>query len=259
MNGKREKEAGWNPWHGCHKLSPGCMNCYVYRMDARHERDASIVKKTGDFTLPMRHARGGEYKLQPGTMVYTCFTSDFLLEDADAWRPEAWAMMRARADLVFLFITQRIDRFAEALPPDWGDGYPNVVVGCTVENQAMAEYRLPIFRDAPIRHKFLACEPLLERLDLAPHLGPWVEQVIAGGESGNAARPCDYAWLLALRAQCVAAGIAFRFKQTGANFIKDSRHYRIERRFQHAQARRAGIDFTPGRDSDAAVEFSGIL
>lgn len=115
------------------------------------------------------------------------------------------------------------------------------------------------FRDAPIRHKFLACEPLLERLDLAPHLGPWVEQVIAGGESGNAARPCDYAWLLALRAQCVAAGIAFRFKQTGANFIKDSRHYRIERRFQHAQARRAGIDFTPGRDSDAAVEFSGIL
>jgi len=163
MNGKREKEAGWNPWHGCHKLSPGCMNCYVYRMDARHERDASIVKKTGDFTLPMRHARGGEYKLQPGTMVYTCFTSDFLLEDADAWRPEAWAMMRARADLVFLFITKRIDRFAEALPPDWGDGYPNVVVGCTVENQAMAEYRLPIFRDAPIRHKFLACEPLLDR------------------------------------------------------------------------------------------------
>ena len=52
----------------------------------------------------------------------------------------------------------------------------------------MAEYRLPIFRDAPIRHKFLACEPLLERIDLAPHLGPWVEQVIAGGESGNAAR-----------------------------------------------------------------------
>lgn len=97
----------------------------------------------------MRHARGGEYKLQPGTMVYTCFTSDFLLEDADAWRPEAWAMMRARADLVFLFITKRIDRFAEALPPDWGDGYPNVVVGCTVENQAMAEYRLPIFGMRP--------------------------------------------------------------------------------------------------------------
>ena len=77
MSGKREKEAGWNPWHGCHKLSPGCMNCYVYRMDARHERDASIVKKTGDFTLPMRHARGGAYKLQPGTMVYTLLRTFF--------------------------------------------------------------------------------------------------------------------------------------------------------------------------------------
>ena len=23
----------WNPWHGCHKISPGCANCYVYRRD----------------------------------------------------------------------------------------------------------------------------------------------------------------------------------------------------------------------------------
>ena len=203
------------------------------------------MKKTGDFSLPLRHARGGEYKLAPGTMVYTCFTSDFLLADADAWRPEAWAMMRERADLTFLFITKRIDRLAQTLPPDWGEGYPNVVIGCTVENQEMADYRLPIFQNAPARHKFLACEPLLEWLDLRAYLGPWLEQVIAGGESGNEARPCDYAWMLALRAQCVEAGVPFHFKQTGANFWKDGRHYRIERRFQHAQARRAEIDFDP--------------
>ena len=187
-------------------------------------------------------ARGGEYKLQPGTMVYTCFTSDFLLEDADAWRPEAWAMMRARADLVFLFITKRIDRFAEALPPDWGDGYPNVVVGCTVENQAMAEYRLPIFRDAPIRHKFLACEPLLERINLLPWLGPQIEQVLVGGESGPEARVCDYDWVLDLRAQCRERSVAFCFRQTGASFRKDGRVYAIERREQHRQATKANID-----------------
>ena len=35
----------WNPWHGCHKLSEGCRHCYVYRMDLRHEKDASEVKK----------------------------------------------------------------------------------------------------------------------------------------------------------------------------------------------------------------------
>ncbi|MEN6339375.1 MAG: DUF5131 family protein, partial [Clostridiaceae bacterium] len=32
----------WNPWHGCHKYSAGCQNCYVYRMDDRHGKDAGI-------------------------------------------------------------------------------------------------------------------------------------------------------------------------------------------------------------------------
>ena len=34
--------AGWNPWHGCRKISEGCRNCYVYRIDERHGRDASV-------------------------------------------------------------------------------------------------------------------------------------------------------------------------------------------------------------------------
>ena len=25
--------AGWNPWHGCTKISAGCRYCYVYRQD----------------------------------------------------------------------------------------------------------------------------------------------------------------------------------------------------------------------------------
>ncbi len=35
----------WNPWHGCHKISPGCANCYVYRLDESIGKDASIVSK----------------------------------------------------------------------------------------------------------------------------------------------------------------------------------------------------------------------
>ena len=42
----------WNPWHGCHKLSEGCLNCYVYRIDSRHGRTSSVVLKTADFDLP---------------------------------------------------------------------------------------------------------------------------------------------------------------------------------------------------------------
>lgn len=44
----------WNPWHGCHKYSAGCANCYVYRMDERYGRDSSVVKKTKDFALPVK-------------------------------------------------------------------------------------------------------------------------------------------------------------------------------------------------------------
>ena len=112
----------WNPWHGCTKCSPGCQNCYVYRRDAEFGKDASIVKKTASFNLPVKKDRRGNYKLKPedGT-VMTCFTSDFFHPDADAWRPEAWQMMKIRPDLQFYFVTKRPERFYEGLPEDWGD------------------------------------------------------------------------------------------------------------------------------------------
>ncbi len=240
----------WNPWHGCRKLSPGCLNCYVYRIDARHERDASVVKKTGDFDLPVRRNRQGEYKIVAGTEMDTCFTSDFLLDIADEWRAEAWTMIRQRPDLSFFFITKRIERLPVNLPMDWLGGYPHVTVGCTCENQAMAEKRLPVFWQAPISQKLIICEPLLGPIDLSPYLGPWVRLVAAGGESGNEARPCDFAWIESLRRQCQAAGVAFRFRQTGANFIKDGRQYRIPRKDQFSQARKANMNYYPkGRNN----------
>jgi protein gp37 len=53
----------------------------------------------------------------------------------DPWRDECWAMIRQRPDLHFIFLTKRIDRFVQCIPDDWGEGYDNVTVGCTVENQ----------------------------------------------------------------------------------------------------------------------------
>ena len=49
---------------------------------------------------------------------------------------------------------------------DWGDGYDNVVVCCTVENQKRADYRLGIFEKLPIKHKCITAQPLLEKIDL---------------------------------------------------------------------------------------------
>lgn len=237
----------WNPWHGCHKYSAGCANCYVYRRDASVGRDASKVYRTRDFDLPLRRNRQGGYKLAPGSLVYTCFTSDFLVEEADAWREEAFAMMRRRQDLRFFFITKRIERLGALLPEDWGpEGYANVEIGCTCEDQEAVRRRLPEFLRLPIRRRSVICEPLLGPVELEGFLaGGGVAQVVAGGESGEGARTCDYAWVLSLRDQCARSGVGFRFKQTGARFRKDGRLYAVPRQLQLSQARKAGIDIDP--------------
>jgi protein gp37 len=233
----------WNPWHGCHKLSAGCKNCYVYRIDARHERDASVVTRTLNFDLPVKRSRNGAYKLPGGQTVYTCFSSDFFLDDADEWRIEAWNMIRQRSDIDFFIITKRIHRFGVNLPADWGSGYPNVTICSTCETQDRADYRLPLFVKLPIRHKLIVCEPLLEKINLSEWLANDIRQVVVGGESGTEARECNYNWVLDIREQCLQKGVPFHFKQTGARFIKNGRLYRIPRHFQHRQAAKAGIDF----------------
>lgn len=236
--------AGWNPWHGCHKLSAGCKNCYVYRIDGKHGKDSTVVSRTQNFTFPVKRSRHGEYKIPAGEVVYTCFSSDFFLEDADEWRPEAWKIIAARPDLHFFMITKRIDRFGIGLPDDWGSGYENVTICCTVENQERADYRLPIYRLLPIKHKRIVCEPLLEQITILPYLDDWVEEVMVGGESGAQARICDYSWVLDLRSQCVEKEVPFVFRQTGTKLRKDGRVYFIKRQFHSSQARKAGINYS---------------
>lgn len=241
--------ADWNPWHGCKKISPGCKFCYVYRQDEMYgsETASSEARKTLAFNLPVKRKRDKSYKIEPGKMVFTCFTSDFLLEDADPWRPEAWKMIKERKDCWFYFFTKRIHRFEKCVPDDWGDGYDNVLVGCTVENQEMVDFRLPIFKNLPIRHKSIIASPLLERIDISSYLDSSIEEVSVGGESGVGARPCDYDWILDLREQCITKEIPFRFHQTGAYFIKDGRNYRIYRKDQLSQAHKANIDYRIGK------------
>lgn len=233
----------WNPWHGCHKISDGCRHCYVYRTDAYHGKDSSVVTQTKEFNLPVRLNRKKTYKLTGPAPVFTCFTSDFFLPEADQWRKAAWEMIRLRSDLKFFMITKRIDRFNVSLPTDWGDGYDNVCVACTVENQDRANYRLPIYKDAPIKEKIIVCAPLLEPLDLTQHLGPWVNQVSVGGEAGKYARACHYDWVLNIRRQCMDRQISFHFHQTGSKLIKDGKLYLIPKNLQYTQARKAQINF----------------
>ena len=87
---------------------------------------------------------------------------------------------------------------------------------------------------------------MLEAIDIRSYLEKYksrIESVICGGESGNNARLCDYEWVLSTREQCIEYDVPFSFRQTGANFRKGNRTYRIKRKYQMSQAARAGIDY----------------
>ena len=217
------------------------MHCYVYRRDASVGRDASVVYKTKDFSLPLRKRRDGTFYMPPGEDVFACMTSDFFLPEADPFRDEAWQMIRARQDVHFTIITKRIVRFAECMPPDWGDGYDNVTLTCTVENQRQCDIRMPLFLAVPAKHKKICCEPLLGEIDLSSYLNDSISLVIAGGESGDDARVCRFDWVLGLRRQCMEKNVPFYFKQTGARFEKDGKVYTVPRAKQLSQAQKANI------------------
>lgn len=234
--------ASWSPWRGCHRYSEGCKFCYIHKGDSKGGVDTNLIVKSERFTAPIDRNKKGAYKIKSGEVVYLCFSSDFLLPDADEWRDACWQMIKARSDLHFVFLTKRIDRFAQCVPGDWHDGYENVTIGCTIENQAMADYRLAIFATLPIKHKNIICQPLLERIDIEKYLKD-IELVLVGGESDNMARPLDYDWVLSIRQQCVQTNTPFEFRQCGTHFIKGDKKYKLNVRQLRSQAIKAGIDW----------------
>lgn len=231
----------WNPWRGCKRCSEGCLHCYIHKGDAKRGIDTSHIVKTKDFDRPLQKLKDGSYKMKSG-LVYTGFSTDFLIEDADEWRDDCWRMIKERQDCTFLFLTKRIDRFMKSIPDDWGHGYDNVVVCCTIENQKNADYRLEIFKNLPIKHKCITAQPLLEMIDIEKYLDD-IELVVVGGESDYKARPLDYSWVLNIREQCVRKNVSFEFRQCGTHFIKEGKLYNLKTKDLCSQARKAGIDY----------------
>lgn len=233
--------AMWSPWRGCHKYSEGCRFCYIHKGDSKRGVDTNNVVKTDKFTAPIEKNKKGEYKMKSGQVIYLCFSTDFLIEDADQWRSECWSIIRERSDLHFIFLTKRIERFMQCIPDDWNDGYDNVTIGCTIENQDRADYRLSIFSKLPIKHKNIICQPLIERISINDYLDD-VELVVVGGESDYNSRPLDYDWVLSIRDECIDKKVHFEFRQCGTHFIKDSKSYTLNVRELCSQARKANIN-----------------
>lgn len=234
----------WNPWHGCVKCSEGCDNCYMYFLDRLRDQDgANIYRTRSGFDKPLRKDRQGRYRTRSGETVRVCMTSDFFLEQADAWRDEAWDVMRQRFDVKFYLLTKRPQRVAAHLPPDWGDGWENVVFNVTCENQRRADERVPLLLELPFRHRGVMCAPLIGPVRIGRYLDSGlIERVSCGGENYDGARPCDFDWVRSLSAECRARDVSFCFMETGTVFVKDGRTYRIpDKQLQSEMARKSGV------------------
>ena len=104
------------------------------------------------------------------------------------------------------------------LPSDWGDGYDNVWLGTTAEDQHYYDRRWSILRGIPAKMRFISYEPALGPLKIAGHWGHYPDWIICGGESGSKARYMEPQWAYDLRDECQRLDVAFFMKQmTGGN------------------------------------------
>ncbi len=211
----------------------------------RGRSGAEIYRTKNGFDYPLQTGRRGGYKIQSGEMIRVCMTSDFFLEEADAWRPAAWEIIRQRSDVKFFLLTKRPQRVQACLPPDWGDGWENVFFSVTCENQHRADERIPLLLALPFKHKGIMCAPLIGPVRIRRYLSAGqIEQVICGGENYDGARPCCFDWVKALRQECAEANVTFCFIETGTVFIKDGKRYHLpDKALQSRMAYRSGMSF----------------
>lgn len=233
----------WNPWHGCKKISEGCQNCYMFHLDQSRGKDGSdIYKVKNNFDYPIKKDVQGKYKIKSGEILRVCMTSDFFLEEADIWRDDAWDIIRRRNDVMFMLITKRADRIRECLPCDWGNGWNNVWINVTAENQKRADERIPILLDIPAKYKGILAAPLLETLNIEKFLKTGeIDMVSIGGENYSGARTCKYEWVKNIYKQCIKNNVNCNFFETGSKFIKDEKLYKVPRKLQPLQAMKSGL------------------
>ena len=195
--------------------------------------------------MPIQQRRDGQFKLVSGMTLYVGISTDFFVEEAYQWRDEAWRIIRQRPDIFFRLLTKRPQRFADCLPKDWGDGYDNVMLTVTTENQTRADERLPILIEKRAKHRGFIAAPYIGPVDAEEHLRTGlIEEVLCGGENYDGARPCHYEWVKLLSDQYRQYDVTFNFIETGTIFVKDGKRYRIpNKRIQSQQAFQSGLSY----------------
>ena len=162
----------FNPWIGCQKVGPGCDHCYAEAWDARglqrqETRWGAHAGRTrtspANWRKPLAWDRAAAAAGERHR-VFCASLADVFDNHASIlpkWRDDLWALIRATPHLDWMLLTKRPGNIAKMLPEDWGRGYANVWLGCTVVNQEEADRDVVKLFEVPAAVRFLSMEPLL--------------------------------------------------------------------------------------------------
>ena len=240
----------FNPWIGCQRVSPGCVNCYAEAQDNRWRpgntrwgpKAPRTRTSTANWRQPLKWNRDAE-AAGVRARVFCASLADVFEDRAELapWRADLFKLVQATPWLDWLLLTKRpehADRLwnqaacqvltsGEAVPAEGGPWLHNIWLGTTVEDQQRARERIPHLLATPAAVRFLSVEPQIEEVSLGKWLlvdpsvareapPPRIDWVIQGGESGPGARPFNPDWARRLAAGCKTFGTAYFLKQLGA-------------------------------------------
>ena len=210
----------FNPWIGCQKVSPGCDHCYAeaffdHRFHKVQWGPHGKRKRTSatNWGLPFKWASEAA-SLGKSARVFCASMADVFDNKVDpAWRTDLFDVIRMTPELDWQLLTKRPENIRKMLPGDWHDGYGNVWLGTTAEDQKHYDRRWSILRAIPAKLHFISYEPALGPLKIESKPGPYPDWVICGGESGVGARYMKPRWARNLRDECRELDISFFMKQ----------------------------------------------
>jgi protein gp37 len=222
-------EATWNPVTGCSKVSPGCAHCYAETLSLRFGSSRKPWTPANARENVVLHPERLEHPLRwrRPRVVFVNSMSDLFHELVPAdFAERIYATIAAAPQHTFQILTKRPEQafdFYRAAGERIAD-LPNVWLGVSIENSRYT-WRADVLREIPVAVRFISAEPLLGSLfDRSGQRVPLdltaIDWLIAGGESGPGYRPVRSEWARELRDACIAAGVAFFFKQWGGRTSK---------------------------------------
>ena len=227
-------DKSWSVVTGCTPAGAGCDHCWarslVTRFPVAHATEPSmfgardarvqfsdVVCHPERLDEPLRRRKPTIYAVSLlGDLFHEQVPTGFVQQVIDK--------ARSAIGHRFVFLTKRPERVRHTW--EW-DRLPcaNIIVMASAWDQPSTDAACAALSAVPGLRWGLHLEPLLSPVDLdlardkCHPANPFPAWIVAGGENGPGARPCDPRWIRALRTISKCSGVPFWFKGPGSKVL----------------------------------------